>query len=205
MVDLRHGSRTAAKRLGAGGPSPGGGDTSWPGRKAFGLRRDGGVLAWELGKTCGCGQINHFLRLKNNICHDAELSISAQVWQIKAHGFDLKDPICFHFQTLNTRLQQTTKIITFHHLPSLLTVNRIYSQSITPCREGPGGGRKTHLQVESLLPRLSTDFSVIRSNRFEGFGFSGVWSQEYQDWFDMFYSGANAWRCLESVGRSFTM
>jgi len=38
-----------------------------------------------------------------------------------------------------------------------LTVNRIYSQCITPPREGPGGGRKTHLQVESLLPRLSTD------------------------------------------------
>ena len=84
-----------------------------------------------------------------------------------------------------------------------LTVNRIYSQCITPPREGPGGGRKTHLQVESLLPRLSTDSSEV--TRFEGFGFSGVWSQEYQDWFDMFYSGANAWRCLESVGRSFTM
>ena len=64
MVDLRHGSRTAAKRLGAGGPSPGGGPTPWPGRKAFRLRRDGGVLAWELGKSCRCGQINHFLRLK---------------------------------------------------------------------------------------------------------------------------------------------
>ena len=64
MVDLRHGSRTAAKRLGAGGPSPGGGPSPQPGRKAFGPRRDGGVLAWELGKSCGCGQINHFLRLK---------------------------------------------------------------------------------------------------------------------------------------------
>ena len=98
MVDLRHGSRTAAKRLGAGGPSPGGGPLPQPCRKAFRLRRDGGVLAWELGKPCGCGQINHFLRLKNNtqgICH-AEFSISAQVWQIKAHGCDLKDPICFH-------------------------------------------------------------------------------------------------------------
>ena len=62
MVDIRHGSRTAAKRLGAGGPSPGGGPPPWPGRKAFGLRRDGGVLAWELGKPCGSGQINHFLR-----------------------------------------------------------------------------------------------------------------------------------------------
>ena len=98
MVDLRHGSRTAAKRLGAGGPSPGGGPSSQPGRKAFGLRRDCGVLAWELGKPCGCGRINHFLRLKNNthgICH-AEFSISAQVWQIKAHGCDLKGPTCFH-------------------------------------------------------------------------------------------------------------
>ena len=28
MVDLRHGSRTAAKRLGAGGPSPGGGPST---------------------------------------------------------------------------------------------------------------------------------------------------------------------------------
>ena len=77
MVDLRHGSRTAAKRLGAGGPSPGGGHTPWPGRKAFGLRRDGGVLAWELGKSCGCGQINQDKsfsqsQAKNNthgICH----------------------------------------------------------------------------------------------------------------------------------------
>ena len=62
MVDLRHGSRTAAKRLGAAGPSPGGGPSDGPppqpGRKAFGLRRDGGFLAWELGKLCGCGQIN---------------------------------------------------------------------------------------------------------------------------------------------------
>ena len=91
MVDLRHGSRTAAKRLGAGGPSPGGGPSPWPSRKAFGLRHDGGVLAWELGKSCGCGQINQdksFSQVKNNtqgICH-AEFSISAQVWQIKAHG-----------------------------------------------------------------------------------------------------------------------
>ena len=99
MVDLRHGSRTAAKRLGAGGPSPGGGPLPQPCRKAFRLRRDGGVLAWELGKSCGCGQINHFLRLKNNthgICH-AEFSISSQVWQINAHGCDVKDPICVHF------------------------------------------------------------------------------------------------------------
>ena len=51
MVDLRHGSRTAAKRLGAGGPSPGGGPPPQPRRTAFGLRRDGGVLAWELGKV----------------------------------------------------------------------------------------------------------------------------------------------------------
>ena len=58
MVDLRHDSRTAAKRLGAGGPSPGGGPPPQPGRKAFGLRCDGGVLAWELGKSYGCGQIN---------------------------------------------------------------------------------------------------------------------------------------------------
>ena len=91
MVDLCHGCRTAAKRLGAGGPSPGGGHSSQPSRKAFGLRHDGGVLAWELGKSCGCGQINQdksFSQVKNNtqgICH-AEFSISAQVWQIKAHG-----------------------------------------------------------------------------------------------------------------------
>ena len=77
MVDLRHGSRTAAKRLGPRGPSPGGGHIPWPGRKAFGLRRDGGVLAWELGKSCGCGQINQDKsfsqsQAKNNthgICH----------------------------------------------------------------------------------------------------------------------------------------
>ena len=98
MVDLRHGSRTAAKRLGAGGPSPGGGPAPWPSRKAFGLRRDGGVLAWELGKSCGCGQINQdksFSQVKNNthgICH-AEFSISGQVWQVNAHGCDVKDPI----------------------------------------------------------------------------------------------------------------
>ena len=99
MVDLRHGSRTAAKRLGAGGPSPGGGHSSQPGRKAFGLRRACCVLAWELGKSCGCGQINHFLRLKNNtqgICH-AEFSISGQVCQVNAHGCDVKDPICDMF------------------------------------------------------------------------------------------------------------
>ena len=102
MVDLRHGSRTAAKRLGAGAPSPGGGPSPWPSRKAFGLRRDGGVLARELGKPCGCGQINQdksCSQVKNNtqgICH-AEFSISGQVWQVSAHGFDLKDPICFHF------------------------------------------------------------------------------------------------------------
>ena len=99
MVDLRHGSRTAAKRLDAGGPSPGGGPSPQPGRKAFGLRSDGGGLARELGKPCGCGQINHFLRLKINaqgICH-AQFSISGQVWQVSGHGFDLKDPICFPF------------------------------------------------------------------------------------------------------------
>ena len=104
-VDLRHGSRTA-KRLVAGGPSRGGGPSPWPRHKAFGLRGDGGVLAWELRKSYGGGQINHFLRLKNNtqgICH-AEFSISAQVWQIKVHGCDLN--YMFHyvsmFQTLNT-------------------------------------------------------------------------------------------------------
>ena len=43
MVDLRHGSRTAAKRLGEGGPSPGAGPAPWPSRKAFRLRRGGGV------------------------------------------------------------------------------------------------------------------------------------------------------------------
>ena len=64
MVDLRHGSRTAAKRLGEGGPSPGGGPAPWPSRKACRLRRGGGVLAWELRKSYGGGQINHFLRLK---------------------------------------------------------------------------------------------------------------------------------------------
>ena len=101
MVDLRHGSRRAAKRLGAGGPSPGCGHSSQPRRKAFGLRRDGGVLAWELGKPCGCGcgRINHFLRLKNNtrgICH-AEFLMSGQVWQANAHGCDVKDPICLYF------------------------------------------------------------------------------------------------------------
>ena len=53
----------AAKRLGAGGPSNGG-LLPGPGRKAFGLRREGGVLAWELGKSCGRVRINHFPNLK---------------------------------------------------------------------------------------------------------------------------------------------
>ena len=67
-------------------------------------------LAWDAAaafwrgnseKACGCGQINQdksFSQVKNNthgICH-AEFSISGQIWQINAHGFDLKDPICFH-------------------------------------------------------------------------------------------------------------
>ena len=94
MVDLRHGSRTAAKRLGEGGPSPGGGPAPWPSRKAFRLRRGGGVLAWELRKSYGGGRINHS-QVKNNthgICH-AEFSISGQVWQANAHGCDVKDPI----------------------------------------------------------------------------------------------------------------
>ena len=72
MVDLRHGSRTAAKRLGAGGPSPGGGPAPWPSRKAFGLRRDGGVLAWELGKVLRMWTDKSFSQVKNNtrgICH----------------------------------------------------------------------------------------------------------------------------------------
>ena len=72
MVDLRHGSRTAAKRLGAGGPSPGGGPSPQPGRKAFGLRRDGGVLAWELGKVLRMWTDKSFSQVKNNtrgICH----------------------------------------------------------------------------------------------------------------------------------------
>ena len=101
------------------------------------------------------------------------------------------------FQTLNTCLQQTTKIITFHHLPSLLTVNRIYSQCITPPREGPGGGRKTHLQVESLLPRLSTDFSVIRSNQVWGFRvFGGLVSRvSGLVWYVLFRG-----QCLEMLG-----
>ena len=43
----------AAKRPGGGGPSPGGGHSPQPGRKASGLRLDGVVLAWELGKSCG--------------------------------------------------------------------------------------------------------------------------------------------------------
>ena len=95
--------------------------------------------------------------------------LTALIWRIRYVSI---------FQTLNTCLQQTKKIITFHHLPSLLTVNRIYSQCITPPREGPGGGRKTHLQVESLLPRLSTDFSVIRSNQVWGFrAFGGLVSR----------------------------
>ena len=76
MVDPRHGSRTAAKRLGAGGPSPGGGRCGsadpQPGRKAFGLRRDGGVLAWELGKVLRMWTDKSFSQVKNNtrgICH----------------------------------------------------------------------------------------------------------------------------------------
>jgi hypothetical protein len=106
------------------------------------------------------------------------------------------------FQTLNTCLQQnhenhTYKIITFHHLQSFLTVNRIYSQCITPPREGPGGGRKTHLQVESLLPRLSTDFSVIRSNQVWGFrAFGGLVSRvSGLVWYVLFRG-----QCLEMLG-----
>ena len=98
MVDLYHGCGTAVKRPGAGHPSPRRSRPPWPRRKAFGLRRDGGVLAWELGKSCGRGQKIHVFRLNNKtrgICH-AEFSICGQVWQINAAGCDLKDPKCFH-------------------------------------------------------------------------------------------------------------
>ena len=57
----------AAKRPGVRGPSPGGCLSSRPRGTGFGLRRDGGVLAWELGKIqqmWTCGRINHVLRLK---------------------------------------------------------------------------------------------------------------------------------------------
>ena len=102
MVDLRHGSRTAAKRLGEGGPSPGSGPAPWPSRKACRLRRGGGVLAWELRKSYGGGQINHFLRLKITLMAFAMPSfqflvksgksmLMAVMWRIRY------DPICFHF------------------------------------------------------------------------------------------------------------
>ena len=125
--------------------------------------------------------------------------LTAVIWRIRHVSI---------FQTLNTRLQQTTKIITFHHLPSLLTVNRIYSQSITPCREGPGGGRKTHLQVESLLPRLSTDFSVIRSNQVWGFrvsaGFRGSGLKSIRTGLICFIQGpmlGDAWSLLGTASQ----
>ena len=166
MVDLRHGSRTAAKRLGAGGPSPGGGRTPQPGRKAFGLRGDGGVFGVGTRKVLRMWTDKSFSQAKK-LRAFAMPSFQFPVKSGKSMLTVLISRIRYvpMFQTLNTYLQQTTKIITFHHLPSFLTVNRIYSQCITPCREGPEGGRKTHLQVESLLPRLSTDFSVIRSNQ----------------------------------------
>ena len=66
MVDLRHGSRTAAKRPGAGGPSPGGGPSPWPRHKVFGLRGDGGVLAWELMKVPRMWTDKSFSQVKNN-------------------------------------------------------------------------------------------------------------------------------------------
>ena len=72
MVDLRHGSRTAAKRLGAGGPSPGSGPPPWPGRKAFGLRRDGGVFGVGTRKVLRMWTDKSCSQAKNNtqgICH----------------------------------------------------------------------------------------------------------------------------------------
>jgi hypothetical protein len=132
MVDLRHGSRTAAKRLGAGGPSPGGGPSPWPGRKAFGLRRDGGGLAWELGESCGCGQINHFLRLKTTLRAFAMPSFQFLVKSGKSMLTALISRIRYvsFFQTLNISARNQ-EIITFHQLAvfsdrmSLLIVHAI--------------------------------------------------------------------------------
>ena len=117
-VDLRHGSKTATKRLGAGGPSRGDGPSPWPRHKAFGLRGDGGVLAWELRKSYGGGQINHFLRLKNNtqgICH-AEFSNFCSSLANQGSRLWFEGSYMFPCFKLWTRLQQIKKIITFHQL-----------------------------------------------------------------------------------------
>ena len=86
----------AAKRLGAGGATPG---SPWPHRTTFGLRCDG-ALAWELGKIQqmwtdkSCSQVKNTI---HGICQ-AEISISCQVFlQIDAYDCDLMDPICFYF------------------------------------------------------------------------------------------------------------
>ena len=79
MVDLRHGSRTAAKRPGAGGPSPGGGPSPWPRHKVFGLRGDGGVLAWELMKVPRMWTDKSFFRLKITLRAFAKLSFEFPV------------------------------------------------------------------------------------------------------------------------------
>ena len=63
----------AAKRPGGGGPSPGAGPPAQPGRKAFRLRRDGGVLVWELGNIQQVRMDKSCYTIRG-ICH-AEFSI----------------------------------------------------------------------------------------------------------------------------------
>ena len=92
----------AAKRLGAGGPSPGGGLSTQPGRKAFGLRRDSGVLGWELGQIQQMCAEKSLSQIKNTEKYHSrhlpsQIFNSGQVWQINAHGCAFKDPTHSHF------------------------------------------------------------------------------------------------------------
>ena len=94
-----------------------------------------------------------------------------QVWQVNAHGFDVKDPICFHVS--NSEHVSATNHEN-HYVPPLTVFTDGKPYLFAVYHTSPGGGRKTHLQVESLLPRLSTDFSVIKCNQvgagFRAFG-----------------------------------
>ena len=127
MVDLRHGSRTAV-------PS-GWAQEAHHLAVALHLSQVVRRLAWDARaafwrgnseKSRGCGQINQdksCSQVKNNtqgICH-AEFSISGQVWQVNAHGFDLQDPM-FPFFKLWTRVcNKPRKSLRSTNLRSFLT------------------------------------------------------------------------------------
>ena len=90
--------------------------------------------------------------------------------------------------------RKSYKIITFHQL-AVFSDSKPYLFAVY--HTSPGGGRKTHLQVESLLPRLPTDFSVIRSNQVWGFRiFGGLVSRVSGLVWYVFFRG----QCLEMLG-----